>query len=170
MRSRREKRPQQPCAKIFFYLGTVSFVIRMKFSRVTINDFSSSASWLSKTSSLLKFHDDGDSWRITEFSGAKGRWSDGQMVSMSSFAQQTSVVEPYSSYYYFGPRCQTNGASFLILESAQMGICIMNGWSCRYLPIFAGFPPAGPFFLALSPAALGDRRRPQFTIAINSSN
>ena len=39
------------------------------FGTLPFNDFSSSASWLSKTSSLLKFHDDGDSWRIIEFSG-----------------------------------------------------------------------------------------------------
>ena len=58
------------------------------FGTLPLNDFSSSASWLSKTSSLLKFHDDGDSWRIIEFSGAKGRWSDGQMIPMSYFAQQ----------------------------------------------------------------------------------
>ena len=43
-------------------------IVRHKDS-VPFNEFSSSASWLSKTPSLLKFHDVGDSWRTIEFSG-----------------------------------------------------------------------------------------------------
>ena len=67
--------------------GVFNGIVRHKdevFETWPFNDFSSSASWLCKTSSILKFHGDGDSWRIIEFSGAKGRWSDGQMIPITT--------------------------------------------------------------------------------------